>query len=157
MNVFEEFFSRGEMSKAMKSTFIVMISKREKAFHLGDYKSISLVNSLNKIISKVLSIRLRKVMGEIVSSTQNTFIPGRQILDGVLIVNKCVDVRKQSRMKGVVYKLDMEKAYDRFDWGFLFCILKKKGFRGRWVEGWIKEPFFFILLNLRDYFSPQEA
>lgn len=43
---------------------------------MKDYKPISLVGNIYKIISKVLSIRLKKVMNEIVSTSQNTFVEG---------------------------------------------------------------------------------
>lgn len=115
MKVFEEFFEKGILSIAMKSTFIVLIPKKEGARELGDYWPISLVTSLYKIISKVLSNRLRQLMREIVYSMQGAFIKGMRIINEILIANECVDVRRKSREKGVVCKLDMEKAYDRVD------------------------------------------
>lgn len=77
MKVFFEFFDRGITSKAMRSTFLVLIPTREGAKSMGDFRLISLVNSLCKVISKVLSTRLRSVIGEVVSSTQSAFIQGR--------------------------------------------------------------------------------
>lgn len=120
MKVFLEFFERGIMSMVMKSTFIVLILKMEGASGMGDFRLISLVTSLYKIISKALAWRLRTIMGDVVSATQSTFIQERQILDNILIDNECVDSMMRSRSKGVVCKVDMEKAYDRVDWDFLF-------------------------------------
>lgn len=128
MLVFLEFFKRGILSKAMKSTFLVLIPKIDGASDMGDYRPISLVTSLYKIISKVLACRLRLVIGEVVSATQSAFIQGRQILDSTLIANECVDSMKKCKNKWVVCKVDMEKAYDRVDWDLLFWALRKKGF-----------------------------
>lgn len=64
--------------------------------------SINLINSLYKIISKVLSLRLRKVMGEIVLSTQGTFIKERQITDKIIIANEFMDVRSNLGRLGIV-------------------------------------------------------
>lgn len=64
---------------------------------MGVFWLISLVNSLYKIISKVLSSRLRMVMNLVVTCTQTTFIKGKQIMDSILITNECVDLRKRSR------------------------------------------------------------
>lgn len=47
-----------------------------------------------------------------ISEVQTTFLGGRNIFDGVMIANEMVDWWKKSKMKGVVIKLDFEKAYD---------------------------------------------
>ena len=86
---------------------------------ISDYRPISLITSLYKIIAKVLTGHLRGVFHETIHSTQGAFVQGRQILDAVLIANEIVDVKRQSGKKGVVFKIDFEKAYDHVTWDFL--------------------------------------
>ena len=65
-----------------------------------------------KILAKVLSGRLKKVIPDIISEVQPAIIGGRNILDGVLIANEVVDWWKKKKFKGIILKLDFQKAYD---------------------------------------------
>ncbi|RVW76004.1 hypothetical protein CK203_052807 [Vitis vinifera] len=71
--------------------------KKSGAEDLRDYRPISLVGGLYKILAKVLANRLKKVVGKVVSSAQNAFVEGRQILDAALIANEAID----SMLKGM--------------------------------------------------------
>lgn len=63
----------------------------ESPQRLSDFRPISLVNCLYKILSKVLANRLQNVIGSVISPTQTIFVHGRQILDGLLIANGLVE------------------------------------------------------------------
>ncbi|KAJ9680330.1 hypothetical protein PVL29_019599 [Vitis rotundifolia] len=75
---------------------------------------------------------------------------GRQILDASLIANEVIDYWHKRKEKGLICKLDIEKAYDSINWNFLMKVLKKMGFGSRWME-WIwwciSIAKFFVLVN----------
>ena len=89
--IFEEFFQHCKFEKSLNATFIALIPKKNDAFNIRDFRHISLVGSVYKILTKVLSNRLRVVLNQLISETQNSFMGGRQILNSVLITNECVD------------------------------------------------------------------
>ena len=90
--------------------------------------------------TKVLSNRLKKVMGKVVSLSQNAFVEGRQILDVALRVNEAIDSMLKRNESGVLCKLDIEKVYDHINWNFLLVVMQKIGFREKWTS-WIKSVY----------------
>ena len=72
------------------------------------------------------------------------------MLDGVLTANELIHTQKQTEKVGVIFKIDMEKAYDHVEWGFVDYMLRRFGFGGRWCA-WIQEcissPSFSVLVN----------
>ncbi|RVW77606.1 hypothetical protein CK203_043008 [Vitis vinifera] len=86
----------GRFVKSINAYFLVLISKKGGIEDLKDFRPISLVGILYKLLAKVLANRLKKVMGKIVSKSQNTFVEGRQILDASLIANEAIDSMQKS-------------------------------------------------------------
>lgn len=74
-------------TKACTSSFIILISKVNNPHFLEEYRPIFLVRSLHKIMSKLLETRLKGVLRKLISLNQTTFVLGRNIANGVLVVN----------------------------------------------------------------------
>lgn len=56
-----------------------------------------------------------------ISPTQCTFVPRRQITDNIVIVQEMLHTmrKKQGRVGYMAIKIDFEKAYDRLRWSFI--------------------------------------
>ena len=104
---------------------------------LKDFRSISLVEGLYKLLAKVLANRLKLVVGKVVSENQHSFIQGRQILDVMLIDSEAMDSRLKNNNLGLLLRLDIEKAYDHVNWDCLLFVMSNMGFRQRWIS-WIR-------------------
>ena len=150
MDLFKDFYERERFGKGLNYTFLVLIPKRRGAEDLKDFRPISLVGSLYKLIAKVLANRLKKVMNGLVNPAQNAFVEGRQILDASLIANEVIDLMHKRKERGILCKLYIEKAYDQINWSFILKVLKKMGFGDKWV-GWIEwcisVATFSVLVN----------
>ncbi|PNX67320.1 cysteine-rich receptor-like protein kinase, partial [Trifolium pratense] len=114
------------------------IPKVDSPQRLNDFRPISLVGSLYKILAKVLANRLRLVIGSVISETQTAFVKDRQILDGILIANEVVDEARKSKKELMLFKVDFEKAYDSVDSGYLDKVMERMSFPTLWRK-WIRE------------------
>lgn len=75
---------------------------------------------------------------KVIKPTQTTFMPGRHILEGVLILHETIHELHRKKMDGVLLKIDFEKAYDKVKWSFLQQVMRMKGFDSKWCR-WIDE------------------
>jgi len=70
MRFLVEFHRNGRLSKGINSTFIFLIPKVDNPRRLNDFRPISLVGSMYKILAKVLANRLQSVIGLVISDSQ---------------------------------------------------------------------------------------
>lgn len=70
---------------------------------------------LYKVISKVIVQRLRPVMSKLICPSQASFIHGHQITDNIVVVQEMLNAFNRSKSKWgmVMWKIDLEKAYDK--------------------------------------------
>ncbi|GJZ84117.1 RNA-directed DNA polymerase, eukaryota [Tanacetum coccineum] len=144
------FFNYGSFPKGGNSSFIALIPKKPDANMVKDFRPISLIGSLYKIIAKVLANCLVVVLGDIVNEVQSAFVADRQILDGPFILNEVVQWCKAKKKQAMIFKVDFEKAYDSVRWDYLDEVLKKFGFGERWcswIQGCLKSSRGSVIVN----------
>ena len=101
LEMFKEFHEHSSFLKSLNNTFLVLIPKKSGVEDLGDFRPISLLGGLYKLLAKVIANRIKKVVGKVVSTTQNAFVTGRQILDASLIANEVIDSWQKRKEKGL--------------------------------------------------------
>jgi hypothetical protein len=121
----------------LNSTFIAFILKNNNPKCVNEFRPISLCNVLYKIVSKVLANRLKKALPHIISPTQSVFILGRLITDNILVAYETLHTM-HTGMRGkngsIAVKLDMSKAYEIVECGFLEGVMRQTGFDERWIR-----------------------
>jgi hypothetical protein len=115
---------------------ITLLPKGQEAKKIQQYRPICMLNVSFKIFTKVLANRLSSIANKVIKPSQTAFLPGRYILEGVVILHETIHELHRKRQKGLILKLDFEKAYDKVNWDFLQQVLRMKGFSAKWCQ-WI--------------------
>ena len=105
-----------------------MIPKNDHPTCFEDFRPISLCNYCYKIIGKVISTRIRNVLGCYIFCEQFGFLPSRQIHDVVGVIQEGLHTIHGKHLKSVVLKIDLSKDYDRVSWTYLRVLFSKMGF-----------------------------
>lgn len=62
-----EFHSNSRLVRGADSFFIALVSKIENSMKLKDFRLISLIGSMYKVVAKLLANRLKKVVHKVIS------------------------------------------------------------------------------------------
>ena len=120
----------------LNSANVILIPKKEGAENITDYRPISLIHSVAKLLTKVLALRLALAMSEIISKSQTAFIRGRSIHNNSQYVRSSARRFHRNRSPMLLIKLDISKAFDSVRWDYLLSLLQHIGFPAKWHD-WI--------------------
>jgi len=152
LSLVQSILSGGNVHPKLNHTHVVLIPKVKEPTNIAEFRPISLCNVVYKLITKVISNRLKKLLPAIISETQSAFIPGRLITDNVLIAYEIFHsmLNQSHRNRSMAIKIDMSKVYDRVEWPFLRKVMLKLGFKQVWVDmvmACVESATFSFLIN----------
>lgn len=136
MNMFNHSFECGTLPPSLREAGISLILKKGKCpKECASYRLISLLNVDLKILSKVLARCLEGLLPIMVKEDQSGFIKGRNSITNIRRVLNINQLSEQQAIDGLVISLDVEKAFDRVEWSYLFLTLEQFGL-GDGFAGW---------------------
>ncbi|GJR30664.1 RNA-directed DNA polymerase, eukaryota [Tanacetum coccineum] len=144
------FFEHGFFATGCNSSFVTLIPKTLDPKLVSEFRPISLIGSLYKVVTKILATRLSFVISDLISNVQTAFLPNRQILDGPFIINEILARCKHKNQQAMFFKVDFAKAYDSIRWDYLDDVLNAFGFGSRWrswIQGSLNSGKASVLVN----------
>ena len=134
----------------LNSANIALIPKKDGAEEVADFRPISLIHAIAKLISKMMATRLAPHMHKLVSNAQSAFIKTRSIHDNFLYVKNLARKLHKTKKATLLLKLDIKKAFDSVRWDYLMELLQHLGFPSTfrdWVSALLSTSSSRVLLN----------
>ena len=123
---------------SQRQAVIKLIEKKDNDKHfIKNWRPISLLNVDYKIISKVFSARLKKVLPLLISSQQTAYVANRCKRESGRLISDLLDVTEKFKTKGYFMAIDIKNVFDYLDHSFLLTTLEKFGFGTNFID-WIK-------------------
>jgi hypothetical protein len=134
----------------LNSSYIILIPKKMDASSADDFRPISLIHSVAKLVTKLLANHLGPRLHELVESNQSAFIRGRSIHDNFMLVQQSIKSLHKRKVASLFLKLDLSKAFDLVSWPFLLEVLSHLGFGPFWrnlISNLLASSSTQVLLN----------
>ena len=151
LRVFNKSFEESRLPESLYRANITLIPKKDRNPELcSSYRPISLLNVDNKILSKILALRLENIVSSIVDADQTGFIKGRNSYHNTRRLFHIIHYLNTFKTPGAIVSMDAEKAFDRIEWEYMFDVMKRFGFGSgflSWIRLLYKAPTASVLTN----------
>lgn len=113
----------------LNKTYVCLIPKFNNANKIQNFRPISLCNTLYKVITKVIANCIKPFLKYLISDHQSSFVKNRRATNNAIIIQEVLKRFNSQAGKGnCILKLDLEKAFDKLEWSFVYRILKFHNF-----------------------------
>jgi hypothetical protein len=113
MELFQEFHSGYLPLYSLNFGTIILLPKSREATCIQQYRPKCLLNVSFKIFIKVATNRIFHIAQKVVSPSQTAFLPGRNIMEGVIVLHEIIHEMHQKKQNSLIFKIDFKKAYDK--------------------------------------------
>ncbi|XP_035828437.1 uncharacterized protein LOC106013237 isoform X2 [Aplysia californica] len=127
---FQQCLETGELSPTQRRGVISLLHKGKnlRRDNIKNWRPITLTNTDYKIFSKILAIRLQRVMPILINENQTGFLKGRSISEHIRTLDDIIYVASEKNLPGMVVSLDFQRAFDTVEKGTILATLKKFNF-----------------------------
>ncbi len=129
VKLYNAILTGGTLGKSMTRGVISLMYKKGDRSDVRNWRLISLLTVIYKILAKSLARRLGPILSSLVGRDQGAFVQGRSIFDNILTAIEALEIIEEDNLEVAVLLIDLEKAYDHVNWTFVMTTLKVMGFK----------------------------
>ena len=133
-NFASESIHQAHISDELNISKIAPLPKTEDRSRIQNFRPISLLNTLYKVIAKIYANRMKPLLHNWILPSQTGFVPNRCILDNIFLAFEAMEWSLENKQDLSMLLLDFEKAYDRVSWTFLKQTMGRMGFAETWIQ-----------------------
>jgi hypothetical protein len=123
----QDIYVKGRWPGDFTKSVLIPIPKKSNADECGDYRTISLIPHISKILLRILNKRIESKVQEYISRSQFGFRKGVGTRDAIGVLRMMIERSIDFDNEVYVCFVDFEKAFDRVNWVKLMAILKNVG------------------------------
>ncbi|MCO5546955.1 hypothetical protein L7F22_000394 [Adiantum nelumboides] len=130
----------GTIQPEFNQGLIKLIPKGQDKMEVKNYRPLTMLNTVYKVMAKALALRVRTVVSQVVHPKQFGLVQGRSIHETMLNVITAIDWAAEQEDEYVMINMDLEKAYDKVSWEYILAVIDRMGF-GSLFLGMVKTLF----------------
>lgn len=136
VEMYQESLTKGELPPTLRTGLVTLLYKKGRKEDLANWRPITLLNTDYKVLAKIITERLKKVVSLVVQPDQTCGVPGRSSNLNLAMVRDIVSWAEQRQLPLAILSLDQEKAFDRVSHPFLMSVLEHLRF-GPVFRSWV--------------------
>ena len=102
--------------------------------NLKNWRPITLCNLDYKILTKILTNRLKQINTNIINNLQTSGLMNKSIINNALNIENIINYIEENEEEALIISLDQEKAFDRVEHKYLFKVLEKYNFPNNFIN-----------------------
>ena len=147
----QSFFATAFLPSSTNATILSLVPKFPGASKVTDYRPIACLNTIYKVLSRLLVKRLKPILTSLIMPCQTAFIKGRLLVENTTLAGELINgYLKNKGSKRITIKVDIAKDFDTLSWDFLLTCLRGLQLSPlflSWLKACICTPSYMVGYN----------
>jgi hypothetical protein len=135
--LFNKSLQFGYVDNIMKDVIISILFKKGSQLDCNNYRGLSLISHLGKVLERLIQNRLIRYVEEIISffpESQNGFRSGRSTVDSIFCSRLISSYCREKNITCIKCFIDLTKPYDKVDREVFWMVLQRIGVPNKLIE-----------------------